>query len=228
MKYPILIVCLLTLFSCNKKTLLLPEADTCTITEVNDLSVAYIFYDTNLPDSVELNKKNLIISTNWIVNVDKRLSLEQAIPKVEVLQKKRRNASMHKNEKAREFFACNDTAIKNLGFIDFTGVDYNHSTADDYLLKAPEISNTIKVLVTTKSLEHIEIRIPNDTTETIKTNYTNLSKELNTLSSTIELRKELVLSFNKKLSFQDYISVKSQLSTIDDFNILLSKQEFIY
>ena len=228
MKYPILIVCLLTLFSCNKKTLLLPEADNCAITEVNDLSVAYIFYDPNSPDSVELNRKNLIISTNWIVNVDKRLSLEQAIPQVEVLQKKRRNASMHKNEKAREFFACNDTAIKNLGFIDFTGVHYNHSTAEDYMADAPEISNTVKVLVNTKSFEAIDISIPTDTIETIQTNYNNLTKKLNSLSNSVELRKELVLSFNKKLSFQDYISVKSQLSHVDDFNILLSKQEFIY
>lgn len=228
MKYSILILCFLALFSCNKKTLLLPEASNCAITEINDLSVAYIFYDPKMPDSVELNRKNLIISTNWIVNVDKRLTLKQAIPQIEVLQKKRRNATMHKNEKAREYFACNDIAINNLGFIDFTGTFYNYSTADEYMARNPEIPNTVKVLVTSKSLETIEISIPTDTLEIIKTNGKNLHKKINSLSKNIELKKEIVLSFDNKLSFQDYISIKIQLAAVNDFNILLSPQEFIY
>lgn len=228
MKHLVLIVCFFLFFSCNKKTLQLPEASNCAITKVNDLSVAYIFYDRKMPDNVELNRKNLIISTNWIVNVDKRLSLEQAIPQIEILQTKRRKASMHKNEKARDFFACNDTAIKNLGFIEFTGVFYHHSTADEYMAKAPEIGNTVKVLVTVESLENIKISTQKDTLESIQTNSFELSHQLNALSNSIELKKELVLSFDKKLSFQDYINIKSQLAAVNDFNILLSPQEFIY
>ena len=61
---------LLLLFSCgNEKVLQLPELDHSDITEILDVSPAYLFYDETKPDSIELNRKNLIGSTNWLVNV---------------------------------------------------------------------------------------------------------------------------------------------------------------
>ena len=118
---------LITLFlwSCgNEKVIQLPEVQHAKISEILDVSPAYIFYNETQPDSVELNRKNLIISTNWLFNVDKRLTLEQAIPKIKFLQDKKRNAKMHKNEAAKNYYTCNDTSIKNLGFIEFTNVNY--------------------------------------------------------------------------------------------------------
>ena len=73
----------MTLFSCgNERVLQLPEIKNASITEISDVSHAYLFYDETKEDSVELNRKNLIITTNWLVNVDKRLTLGQAIPKI--------------------------------------------------------------------------------------------------------------------------------------------------
>ena len=60
-----------------------------------------------------------------MVNIDKRLTLKQAIPHIKFLQDKKRNAEMHKNENAKNYYTCNDTSIKNLGFIEFTDVDYH-------------------------------------------------------------------------------------------------------
>ncbi|WAC01778.1 hypothetical protein N7U66_18105 [Lacinutrix neustonica] len=80
---------MLCLFSCgNEKAVQLPEIQNAKITTVQDISPAYIFYDETKPDSVELNRKNLIISTNWLFNVDKRLTLRQAVPSIKKLQKK--------------------------------------------------------------------------------------------------------------------------------------------
>ena len=71
------------IYSCgNEKILQLPEINHSDITEILDVSHAYLFYDETKPDSIELNRKNLISTTNWLVNVDKRLTLDQAIPSI--------------------------------------------------------------------------------------------------------------------------------------------------
>lgn len=50
--------------------------ENASVTEVLDVSPAYVFYDETQPDSVFLNRKNLIISTNWLVNIYKRCMLK--------------------------------------------------------------------------------------------------------------------------------------------------------
>ena len=48
-------------WSCaNEKTIQLPEINGAKITELQDVSAAYLFYDETQPDSLELNRKNLI------------------------------------------------------------------------------------------------------------------------------------------------------------------------
>src|SRR5690606_14870685 len=117
----ILFLAIITLFySCGKeKVIQLPEIQHADISKIDDVSVAYLFYDETLPDSVDLNRKNIITTTNWLINVDKRLSLKQAIPHIQFLQEKKENSS-HKKENAKNYFTCNDLSRKNLGFIEFT------------------------------------------------------------------------------------------------------------
>ncbi|MDA9343831.1 hypothetical protein N8258_03095, partial [Algibacter sp.] len=129
MKYFILLITMFFVFSCgNKKVLHLPEISHSEISEINDVSHAYLFYDETQKDSVELNRKNLISTTNWLINVDKRLTLKQAIPHLKFLQEKKKNSS-HKNKEAKNYFSCNDTSRQNLGFIEFTDVVYFNDTS---------------------------------------------------------------------------------------------------
>ena len=123
-------ICVLILSCTKDKVILLPEIKTATIIDIKDISPAYLFYNEALPDSVELNRKNLISTTSWLVNVDKRLTLEQAIPKIKYLQDKKRNAKIHKNEAAKNYFTCNDLSRKNLGFIEFTDVYYVYNNSE--------------------------------------------------------------------------------------------------
>ena len=125
MRYLYLLIILMC-FSCNNERVLqLPEIENAEITEILDVSPAYIFYDETQPDSTLLNRKNLIGTTNWLVNVDKRLTLRQAMPHIIFLQDKKRNAEVHKNENAKNYFTCNDTSISNLGFLEFTEIFYH-------------------------------------------------------------------------------------------------------
>ena len=230
MKQFITIVFIIVLFSCGpEKSVLLPEIQNAKITEIKDVSPAYIFYDETKADSVELNRKNLIISTNWLVNIDKRLKLKQALPSILKLQNKKRNAKMHKNENARNYYTCNDTSIKNLGFIDFTDIIYHKESSWDYYSKISSIQTAPKIHLSVLANNTIEIITDFYDSKILKTTEKDFFKEIDDLApNSTTLKTEIILSFNKNLSFQNYISIKSLLKEIKSKNITISPDEFIY
>lgn len=204
-------------FSCSKdKAVLLPEIESANITMVHDVSPAYIFYNEKSPDSIELNRNNLIITTNWLVNIDKRLRLEQVIPKIQFLQNKKRNAKMHKNEAAKNYFTCNNLSENNLGFIDFTNIYYKTEA-----LELPK--NTY--LINIESLNKIEISTSESSTKT--TSKDNLISDLKMMKDNSK-QTTILLHFNKNLTFQEYISLKSELSKIESPTLVISNNEYIY
>jgi len=211
MKHLFSVLILAFLCSCsNKKLILLPELEHSDITEILDVSAAYLFYDESKPDSIQLNRNNLISTTNWLVNVDKRLKLYQAIPSIIFIQNKKRNAKLHKNENAKNYYTCNDKEINNLGFIEFTNIYYHQEELEDYL-KSQNISN-FKVL--------------NFSKEGIRLNKRSiLLKELNALDFA---KTKVFLKFDKHLSFQQYISYKEQLIELDPTKLNIDNDEFIY
>lgn len=204
-----LLICVF--MSCSfEKTIVLPEINHSEITEILDVSAAYIFYDESKPDSLELNRKNLISTTNWLVNVDKRLTLEQVMPSIIFLQDKKRNAEIHKNEAAKNYFTCNYTTIKNLGFIEFTDV-YYHTDASAKVFK-----NEVPLNTTIISFLKDEIQVQNK-----KITFSDL-KSMDSIDS------NFILKFHEKITFQDYISYKSKLIQLKLNNASINKNEFIY
>ncbi len=213
------IICL----SCGKrKVVQLPEISHSEITNIKDVSVAYIFYNDTKPDSTELNRRNLISTTNWLVNVDKRLTLKQAIPHIKFLQDKKRNSS-HKNENAKNYFTCNDTIRKNLGFIDFTNVIYT-------IIKNQTITIPLEYEVTTTFIyfnknEEVFIINPHKKPFINKSNKNQLIKDLKEIFTSED---NISLRFDKELPFQNYITIKSILSKNNTENLKISNTEFIH
>ncbi|NRD23001.1 hypothetical protein HNV10_07100 [Winogradskyella litoriviva] len=216
--------------------MILPEIENAEITEVLDVSPGYVFYDETQPDSTLLNRKNLIVSTNWLINVDKRLTLKQAIPHIKFLQDKKRNAEMHKNEDAKNYFSCNDISKKSLGFLEFTDVHF-------------EIINThkdsIPFYASKSKLVEDEVNSEFSISETyLIINSKNKNEVENLIKPVLEQKKQIVLAlpdenmkikgfsidmyFDKNLSFQDYITIKYKLDelNVDKFKIITN--EFIY
>lgn len=231
MKHLFYVFILILITSCGtKKAIQLPEINNTKVTEVLDISPAYIFYDTKKQDSLELNRKNLISTTNWLVNVDKRLTLDKAIPQIIFLQDKKNNSS-HKKEGVKNYYTCNNTSIKNLGFLDFTDVVYK-TYADE---KDTEIEKTIFVLdVMVNSMD--EILIQSFLPETVNTNTTIIDGILSDIE-TIKVSNgfdfdssgfTINLHFNRNLSFQEYISIKSLFLDFDPDGPTVSNHEFIY
>lgn len=219
----------LMLFSCGKeKSVLLPEIENAKITEVLDVSPAYLFYDETQPDSIELNRKNLIGTTNWLFNVDKRLTLEQVIPKIVFLQDKKRNAQIHKNENAKNYYTCNDTSIQNLGFIEFTNVRYKHKTLSEYF-KFNKRSEKMSLALNVISANNYSLEtLYKDESNTEV--YTNIEDALQKIKDGFETEQnfKLYLLFSSKLSFQEYITNKSKIQNLEDEGIPIEDNEFIY
>ncbi|MGJ8551080.1 hypothetical protein [Winogradskyella wichelsiae] len=226
MRYIYLLI-VLCCFSCNnERTLFLPEIKNTEITEVLDVSPAYLFYDETQPDSILLNRKNLISTTNWLVNVDKRLTLEQAIPKIILMQNKKRNAKMHKNEAAKNYFTCNATSINTLGFIEFTNVYFISESSE----RLDSEKQTNEIILDIKSLNDISLFNSKSKSSTIKKS--NLDQLVNVIHLLAESEgftsATLRLNLKKSLTFQEYISVKSKLLELSSKNITVNKNEFIY
>ena len=117
MKRIVLILLSTFSFSCAERELQLPVITANDITEILDVSPIYMFYD-EATDSVDFNRKNMISTTNWLVNIDKRLTLKQILPHLQYLQEKRRGDGMHKNENAKNYFTCFNEDAKSLSFIE--------------------------------------------------------------------------------------------------------------
>lgn len=124
------LIAFLFLFSCGKKeTVLLPKSDHTVVTDVVDHSSIYLFFKIEGKDTVaEVNRKNSIISTNWILNIDKRLPLRVVIPEIMKLQQKKREEKAHKNENAQNYYAYADTIGKKMAFLPFTNVYYKRAS----------------------------------------------------------------------------------------------------
>ncbi|PJJ07400.1 hypothetical protein CLU83_0568 [Flavobacterium sp. 1] len=206
MKYLFGIV-LLFCFSCgNKEDILLPKADKTIVKEVVDLSPIYIFFRVNGKDTLaEVNRKNSISTTNWILNIDKRLPLWLVIPEVIKLQEKRRGDSAHKNEAAENYFSYADSIGKNLAFMPFTKVNYKMEKPAGTVIffnKKNEILLEDQHITKEKLGELINAALPDDTV------------------------KKFLFRFDKNLDFGSYIQDKIFIETLE--KKIETNEEFIY
>lgn len=227
MRYIFLLIILCCLSCNNERVLYLPEIENADVTEVLDVSPGYIFYDETQADSTLLNRKNLIITTNWLVNVDKRLTLRQAIPHIKFLQDKKRNAEMHKNEEAKNYFTCNDTSIGNLGFVEFS--DVNYITDIDSYIQEEHINDprTVNIhffsngsCIVSEAFGGFETKVETIAIDTyLNYDYFNSYRnEKNTIH----------LSFDKRLNFQNYIDLKYKIIKFTNEMSEISNDEIIY
>jgi hypothetical protein len=186
-KYLFGIVVFLCVSCGNKKDVLLPKADYSIVKEVADLSPIYIFFRVKGKDTLaEVNRKNSIITTNWILNIDKRLPLRLVIPEVIKLQEKKRGDSAHKNEAAENYYSYADSIGKNLAFIPFTNVYYKMEKPKKGTVVFFDKKNKIWVngfMIVKGKLESF-------------------------ISEFTGNKNEIIFSFDKNLSFGEYIQDK--------------------
>ncbi|KQO23052.1 hypothetical protein ASF10_10110 [Flavobacterium sp. Leaf82] len=210
MKYFTLIIAFL-LFSCEKKEdVLLPKSNVSIVKDVQDHSLIYIFFKTEGKDTIaDVNRKNSIISTNWILNIDKRLPLRLVIPEVMKLQEKKRADSAHKNESSENYYSYADSVGKNLAFLPFTKVYYK--------MEKPNRRNFVFYFRKGKKqvfMGNREIK----TAEILKYFY----------SIKFDKVPDLVFLFDKDMSYEEYIQHKIVLQKYVTYNLDKLPVEFIF
>jgi hypothetical protein len=127
MKKILVALSLISLFSCGKKEIQLPQLDETVVADVKDHSPIYMFFETNGNDTlIDVNRSNSISSTNWLFNIDKRLPLKLVIPKIQKLLAKKEKSS-HKKEGSGNYFTYMDSKKKTLAFLPFTKVVYEQA-----------------------------------------------------------------------------------------------------
>ena len=204
MKKIIVALFLISLFSCGKKEIQLPQLNETIVVDVKDHSPIYMFFETNGKDTlIDVNRSNSISSTNWLFNIDKRLPLKLVIPEIQKLQVKKAKSS-HKKEGSENYFTYMDSKKKTLAFLSFTNVTY---TLKNY-------NNGISVFFTKRN----KIFVNN-----ILVDKKDLESYLNNLNNTYQ---EIAFGFDKNLSFQDYIIAKN---VANDLEIkFITFKEYIY
>lgn len=208
MKYICLLIALLFL-SCEKKQdVLLPKSNVSIVKDVQDHSPIYVFIKIKGKDTLtEVNRKNSIISTNWIFNIDKRLPLKLVIPEVMKLQEKKRGEKAHKNEKAENYYSYADSIGRNLAFLPFTKVYYK--------LEKPKFGVTI--YFTNNNLVLID---------GVQVDKSELQKYLHKLPS--DKPNKLIFTFDKNLTFENYIQNKILINSFKFLVFNVTNEEFIF
>ncbi|MDY0089896.1 MAG: hypothetical protein RBR78_05980 [Flavobacteriaceae bacterium] len=187
---------LLTLASCNKKEVLLTKSSTTIDSIVVDYTPIYFFFEKKGNDTlINVNRKNTISTTNWVFHVDKRLPLITAVNEIIRLQEKRENAVFHKNENAINFFSYTDTTSKKLAFIPFKNIRYK--------VEKPDTTTTVKQLYFDKK--------GNGFLNGLNLNHNDLKKHFAHKNDSIHT----VLSFQKEISFGDYLAKWIEISTLN-------------
>ncbi|MCV9926768.1 hypothetical protein OIU83_03865 [Flavobacterium sp. LS1R49] len=207
MKYlSLILVCIL--FSCGKKEdVLLPKSNVSVVKDVQDHSPIYIFFKTEGKDTIaDVNRKNSIISTNWLFNIDKRLPLRLVVPEVAKLQEKKRADKAHENEKAENYYSYADSIGKNLAFLPFTELYYKlgKPKSDGLIIFFEKDNKTVRV-----------------NNETIKRE--ELLNYIASLDFTV--KPKMQFCFDKNMSFESYIQDKILINKLQSFAMVID--EFI-
>lgn len=195
----------LSLFSCEgKKDIHLPLADKTLVADVVEHSPIYIFLEVEGKDTIaDVNRKNSIVSTNWIFNIDKRLPMRLVVPELIKLQAKK-DGSMHKNEAAENYFSYANHVKKAMAFLPFTNVKFKLEKPKSGVLVYFTKNNTILVdskEVSKDSLKNYLQALPSD--KPLKFNF----------------------SFDKNCSYDTFVKNAILINTLD-FKMAVSEVYF--
>ncbi len=223
MKHPLKLISIIVLLficltGCNQKEVKLPVLNVSGIQDtIYDNSQVWIFYKLKNGNAIaELNRKNAISSTNWIYNIDRRLTLHQVVPHLIKMTERREKPGMHpKDEDDTNYFSYIDSNSKKLSMIQFDVINYiTDKTIDKSTFKNDSITKHLSINYT-KS----EFSI-NDSIITID----KLKDFINHQSTSLKLH----LNFDKYVSYKEYIHLKAILQNIKNDSISIDINEYVF
>ena len=215
----IIIATLIITVSCEKKSVQLPVLSVKGIQDtIYDNSQIWMFFTVQNGDTiVKLNRNNSISTTNWIFNIDKKLPLHQVIPQLKKLIEKREKPAMHpKDEEDTNYFSYVDSGSKTLSTVQFEVINY---ITDKNIDKTTLVNDSLNKHVFIEYRKHT-FSI-NDSVVAVD----QLSNYLNKEQDNITLN--LHLSFDKHLSYNNYLQLKAILQNVKSGSISIDENEYV-
>lgn len=214
---PILVLLLICFISCNQKEVKLPVLNVSGIQDtIYDNSQIWIFHNPKNGNTIaELNRKNAISSTNWIYNIDRRLTLHQILPHLIKMIEKRQKLGMHPKDKDdTNYFSYVDKNSNKLSMVEFDVINFISDNVIDK--SAFKQDSLIKHLVIDYHKAKLSI---NDSIIEID----KLSNYLINQHTSIKLH----LSFDKYLSYKEYLHLKAILQNVKNDAIVIDRNEYV-
>ncbi|MEN8125099.1 MAG: hypothetical protein ABFR32_08195 [Bacteroidota bacterium] len=205
MKYLKIFVLLILVTSCNKKEIQLPKIGEKGITNIQNNSSIWMFFNVIENDTIAvLNKKNKISNTHLIFNIDKRLPLRQVMPKIHDIQEKLKGDSPHKSEGMRNYFNYADTLSNTYALFDFTNTNY--------IFTQEAYEKTISKIFKENNRNPILIQFDKESLTIDHEKSDNLSKKIETIAKNDSIKNRTIfLSFDQNLTYNKYLAVKTKL-----------------
>jgi hypothetical protein len=124
-KYLYLFIIVFSVFSCKNETLELPQIAQSGLSNIQNHTEIWVFYEENhgIPKA-KVNKNNIIGSTDWIVNIDKKLPLSEVIPVFQMLKAKRSKKSPHSVEGMKNYLSYSNTVDQQISLFSIDSIQY--------------------------------------------------------------------------------------------------------
>ncbi len=205
MKYLKIFVLIFLIISCNKKELQLPKIGIKGLTDIQNNSNIWMFFNVIENDTIAiLNNNNKIGNTHLIFNIDKRLPLREIMPKLHEIQEKSKEDSPHKTGDMNNYFSYADTLSNTFAQLDFTNTFY--------IFTQEAYKNTISTIVKENDQNPILLQFKK---ESIRINHKKTNDFLKDLETTIlndsTKNRTIFLLFDQDLTYKKYLTVKVKL-----------------
>ncbi|MGB0837826.1 MAG: hypothetical protein ACPGRE_06975 [Flavobacteriaceae bacterium] len=126
------------LSSCSNKQVQLPLSNFVGVQDtLYDNSQIWIF---NQDAQAVMNQKNRISTTDWVLNIDKHLTMEQVYPLLVEVYQKRHKKSMHSNADAINFLSYMNPEYQAVQTLPISHINYENTEKDLPEFKIPSDS----------------------------------------------------------------------------------------
>lgn len=132
-KYIYVVLFVFFLTSCSKKSVELPLIPVSGTTNIFNYSEIWVFYKLDKQEvKANANLNNVISSTHWIINIDKKLPMQEIVPILETIKEKRAKKSPHSVENMNNYLSYSNTKDKNISLINIDSTQYLILGAKEY------------------------------------------------------------------------------------------------
>ncbi len=212
-KYLIYSLLFVAITSCAKQTLKLPIVHAKATNKVYNNSAVWIFFALKGKDTLaQLNRNNSIETTNWLFNIDRRLSLKQIYKPFKKLLEKRQKKSPHHVEGLKNYFSFADTINKKVKFLSFNIKQIAYS------LPKIQDSTTINFM-----FYKTNFNINNKTFS-----YSKLDSVIDRKLAKNSNKIQIKFYYNDALSFEKYILIKSKINLLSNKKQLQSTTDYYF